>query len=215
MDDVVYEPEISWIPNVHKEAETSVSAQDTNIPTIPEGLKQYKHSSQPIEICSNNHMRVTCQYIYQPTELTIVFFLLNQSAHALTDIQLITKLPSNLKAISAPVDFQNKKIESMTSCSHVISIVYNSPALHMVLSGNVVYRDSANTEKKIFVNHVLPMSTLIRPLNIDVKDFGSSWQERSLYTKKEEIDVKINDVNKFIQRLQEKNCCYPVEVIGE
>ena len=183
------------------DSESVVGLQDSNHLTIPEELRQYEHSPHAIELCSNHHLRVSCQYVYQPNKLSIVFFILNQSIHPLTEIQLLTKLPSNLKPVSEPVDYHVECIESKMSCLHVISVVCNSPAMHMVLSGNVIYRDAANTEKRVFLNHTVPMNCLVRTLNMSVDDFGTKWQNRSLYTKKGKLDVKI-DLNGFLENIQ-------------
>lgn len=108
---------------------------------LPDVLRQFEHSLNPIEICSSHHVRLTCQYVYQSAELTLVFFIINQSPHTITELQLVPKLPSNLKPVtSSTVNFHSKSLDSMTSCLHALSIGCNSPALNMVLSGNLIYR---------------------------------------------------------------------------
>lgn len=197
-DDLTTQPLSS---NISTETALLSSQTDTKILAIPDVFAGFPVSSNPTEICKDVNLRMMCQYVYLPTELAIILYILNQSVKPLSNIRMVIKLPSNLRGKTDELKFDESTLDGLGFCRHTLKVIYQSPALHMVLSGHVSYRDTTNTEKRLFISHVLPMSNLLRPNPLEISEFEDKWRDRALYEKKEKLNktFDVDSMNLFLE----------------
>lgn len=60
---------------------------------------------------------------------------------------------------------------------------------------------------------MIPLRTLIRPFDLTVEQFGGKWQNRSLHSKKNKVDMRTS-VELYCGILEEEHF-KPVEIIGK
>ena len=181
---------------------------------IPEDLLEYPRSATHVELCSDANLRLSLIYVYKPNELIILFVLTNQSTYSISDLTLTIQPPSNLKPDSNEnLSCTVETLDSRASQTHIIAVTLRSPALHMVLSGHVIYSDSTNTQKRLFISHVMSMRDLLRSVVMDTQTFGGQWTQRSLYEKKHRLAGKFN-VQTWGDLLQQWNF-HIVDTIGK
>jgi len=182
--------------------------------TLPDDLISYPNSTNKIELCNDINFRLMCQFVFKPDSTVLILFCYNQSVQTLNSIKLSIKLPSNLKSSNEECStFLKPSLETMTSFCHVIDILYQSPALHMELSGHVLYRDFRNVEKRLFIRHPITFNVMLRPLVITNSLYEEKWKVKSLYEKREKLERKIK-VSEFVETIQERCFIYPVQIIG-
>ncbi|XP_070546888.1 AP-4 complex subunit epsilon-1-like [Ptychodera flava] len=185
--------------------------------TLPDGLDQYPHAKEHQELVSDSVVRVSSCKVWKPDVLAIVVFITNQNKFAIQSMQFNVDVPSNLKVAineSECNTFSVDKLEFRQCHVEVLQVGYIGPSLHMVLGGQLLYKDHTNTTKRLFFSTPLHMSDFLRPLKLVTEEFGKKWtscsKDKKIIVQRGSIQT-MEDYMKFVEK---KLHLHSVQIIG-
>ena len=188
-----------------------------SIPEVPEELNEHIASDIKV-VCEDINLKVSIQKVYTPELLTVVLYLINQSSVILTEVYLNLQAPSNVVAklddstdtVARFVQIDGYKLERC-----LLQMKLESPSLYMVIGGQLSYKDSSKTERRLFISYAVSTLDFVRPLNINTPAYGQKWTSMS-YEKKHAIDSKSNSqIQEICQVIREKFNFHVVQIIGK
>ncbi|KAJ8036508.1 AP-4 complex subunit epsilon-1 [Holothuria leucospilota] len=184
---------------------------------LPAEFEDFPHSKEFDQLCQDDMMRVTLCKVWKPKELGMVMFLYNKSgSHQITDAEVAVVLPSNLKFLHRDGQKQTEVVGSvnMQSSKYVsLSCICQSPAVNMMLGGEVTYRDHTRTSKRLFFNTAINMSDLLRSHHITTNEFGSLWG-KPCHDIRLSHDSFAGELQSLMQLLSSKLSFHTVEIKG-
>ena len=188
-----------------------------SVPELPRDFEQYKNEGIHV-ICEDTNIKLSIQKVYTPSDLTIVFYLINQSAGILRDVFLNLQPPSNTISIFDESNDATKFLEHIDGFQlkrFLLSMKFTSPSLHMILGGCLSYKDACLTEKRLFVSAPLVTSDFVRPLALDTPIYGEMWKSMS-YEKKHLIGMNNSpNIADVCQIIEDAFNFHIVQIIGK
>ena len=190
---------------------------ERSIAELPEELKVYI-ASDINTVCEDINMKISIQKVFMPEMLAVVLYLINQNSVMLRDIHLNLQAPSNvISKLDDSTDTTKRygQIDGYKLERCLLTMKLKSPSLHMVIGGYLSYKDSSNTEKRLFINCPVIAVDFVRPLRINTPAYGQKWTSMS-YDKKHVIDSKSPmQMEEVCQIIQQKFNFHVVEIIGK
>lgn len=190
---------------------------ERSIPELPEGLKLYI-ASDINAICEDINMKISIQKVLIPEMLAVVLYLMNQNSVILRDVNLNLQAPSNvISKLDDSTDTTKRygQIDGYKLERCMLTMKLKSPSLHMVIGGYLSYKDSSNTEKRLFINCPVIALDFVRPLQINTPAYGQKWTSMS-YVKKHLINLESSmQMEEVCQIIQQKFNFHVVEIIGK
>ena len=126
--------------------------------------------------------------------------------------------PSNLSAyVDNTLDLSTREqgIDGYNLQTHVVTMNFKSPALHMILGGQISYTDLNGLRTKLYINCSLSIFDFLRPMKISTDVYGKKWVDTS-YEKRQKIrPVYSKSIQDILMTVQKELNFEIVQVIGE
>ncbi len=189
--------------------------EQKSIPTIPRHLEMYPKSA-PLVVCEDANIKLSCHKILSPESLALVLHTINQRSTNLTDVYWTFRPPLNLTSLlddSTELSATVERIDGWQHETHVLSMKFKSPSRRMLLDGQLSYRDSTGTQKRLFINLDLSVFDFIRPLSITTEVYGGKWGTRT-YEKRQQISTA-KSLENVLSLIESEANFAVVQVIGK
>eukprot|EP00794_Sanderia_malayensis_P009387 gene9387-10376_t len=193
-----------------------VERQQASQPVVLPHLDAYP-KSQVFQLCEDTNIKLDCQKILAPDLLILVLFTTNQKAATLTDLNWSFRPPLNLDSNldqRTVLSSNSEAIDGWQSDTKVLSMKLKSPSRHMILDGQVSYRDSTDTEKRLFIKCPLLIVDFMRPLMIDTEAYAGKWQKTAYEKRLQILADNTQSLESLIQTVESQLHFAIVQIIG-